>query len=83
MNESISRYVRGCSLCATSKPINRKLGLYTPLLVPSCPWESISMNFVGGLPMSKKNHYCLYVVVDCFIKMCILMACKKQVKLKK
>jgi hypothetical protein len=53
MNESVSRYVRGCSLCATRKPSNRKLGLYTPLLAPSRPWESISMDFVGGLPMSK------------------------------
>ena len=79
MNESVSRYVRGCSLCATRKPRNRNLGLYTPLLVPSRPWESISMDFVGGLPMSKKNHDYLYVVVDRFRKMCILMPCKKQV----
>jgi hypothetical protein len=53
MNESVSRYVQGCSLCATSKPSNRNLGLYTPLPVPSHPWESISMDFVGGLPMSR------------------------------
>jgi hypothetical protein len=79
MNESVSRYVRGFSLCATSNPSNRKLGLYTPLPVPSCPWENISMDFVGGLPMSKKNHYYLYVVVDRFNKMCILMSCKKRV----
>jgi hypothetical protein len=79
MNESVSRYVRGCSLCATHKPSNENLGLYNPLLAPSCPWESISMDFVGGLPMSKKNHDYLYVVVDCFRKMCILMPCKKKV----
>jgi hypothetical protein len=60
MNESVSRYVRGCSLCATSKPSNRKLGLYTPLPVPSRPWESISMDFVGGLPMSRRGHDYLY-----------------------
>jgi hypothetical protein len=77
MNESVSRYVRGCSLCATSKPSNRKLGLYTPLPVPSRPWESVSMDFVGGLPMSRKGHDYLYVVVDCFRKMCILMPCTK------
>jgi len=83
MNESVSRYVRGCSLCATSKPSNIKLGLYTPLLVPSCPWEIISMDFVGGLPMYKRNHDYIYVVVDCFRKMCIFMPCKKQVTAKK
>jgi hypothetical protein len=77
MNEIVSRYVRGCSLCVTSNPRNRKLGLYTPLLVPSHPWEKISMDFVGGLPMSKKNHDYLFVVVDHFNKMCILIPCKK------
>jgi hypothetical protein len=79
MNESVSQYVRGCSLCATSKPRNPKLGFYTPLPVPSRPWESISMDFVGGLPRSRKGHDYLYVVVDCFRKMCILMPCTKQV----
>jgi hypothetical protein len=29
--------------------------------------------------MSKRNHDYLYVVVDLFSKMCILMPCKKQV----
>lgn len=66
-------------MCVTSKLRNRKLGLYTPLLVPSQPWESVSMDFVGGLPMSRKGHDYLYVVVDRFNKMCILMLCKKQV----
>ena len=66
-------------MCATNKPSNRKLGLYTPLPVPSHPWESVSMDFVGGLPMSRKGHDYLYVVVDPFSKMCILMPCKKQV----
>ena len=35
---SVSRFIRGCSMCATRKPSNRKLGLYTPLHVPSRPW---------------------------------------------
>jgi len=54
MNESVLLYVRGCSSCATSKPRNIKLGLYTPLIVPSHPWESVSMDFVGG--QSSNNH---------------------------
>jgi hypothetical protein len=37
------------------------------------------MDFVGGLPMSRKGHDYLYVVVDHFRKMCILMPCTKQV----
>ena len=37
----------------------------------------VSMDFMGGFPMSRKGHDFLYVVVDRFSKMCILMACKK------
>ena len=79
MHETISRYIKGCTLCATSKPSNRKLGLDTPLLVPSRPWESISMDFVGELPKSRKGHDYLYVIVDRFRKMCILIPCNKQI----
>ena len=78
MNETVSRYVKGCAMCAKSKPNNRKLGLYTPLPIPSYRWESISMDFVGGLPKSRKGHDYLYVV-DRFRKMCILIPCSKQI----
>jgi hypothetical protein len=37
------------------------------------------MDFVGGLPMSKKIYDYLYVVVDRFNNMCILIPCKKHV----
>jgi hypothetical protein len=70
-------------MCSTCKPTNRKLGLYSPLPVPSHPWESISMDFVGGLPMSKRGHDYLYVVVDRFNKMCILIPCKKKIIVEK
>jgi hydrogenase maturation factor len=37
------------------------------------------MDFVGGLPMSKRGHNYFYVVVNRFSKMCILMPCKKKI----
>ena len=37
------------------------------------------MDFVGGLPLLKRGHDYLYVVVDRFNKMCILMPCKKKI----
>ncbi|CAL8120214.1 unnamed protein product [Prunus armeniaca] len=57
MHLDVSRYIRGCVLCNTSKPSNRKLGLYLPLPVPTRPWESISMDFLGGLPKTKSGNY--------------------------
>eukprot|EP01018_Ginkgo_biloba_P029677 Gb_20755 [translate_table: standard] len=46
---NVERHVRACSLCSISKPSNQKLGKYQPLPVPERPWESISMDFLGGL----------------------------------
>jgi hypothetical protein len=77
MNETISKYVKGCVMCAIRKPSNIKLGLYTPLPVPSQPWETISMDFVGGLSMFRIGHIYLYAIMDRFSKMCILIPCKK------
>lgn len=79
MNETIYRYVRGCTMCAKRKPNNKKLGLYTPLPVPSDPWESVTMDFIEALPKSRKGHDYLYVFVDRFSKMCILIPCNKQI----
>jgi hypothetical protein len=79
MKEIVTKYVKGCVMFSTCKPTNRKLGLYSPLHVPSHPWESISMDFIGGLPMSKGVHDYLYVVVDRFNNMCILIPCKKKI----
>ena len=64
---------------ATRKPFNIKLHLYIPLLVISCPWKRVSMDFGGGLPMSRKWNNYLDVVVDSFSKMCILFLCKKKI----
>jgi hypothetical protein len=77
MKEIVTKYVKGCVMCSTCKLADRKLRLYSPLPVPSHPWESISMYFVGGLPMSKRGHDYFYVVVDRFNKMRILIPCKK------
>ena len=83
MKNIMTHYVKGCVMCCVLKPSNRKLGLYTPLPISCRPWESVSLDFVGGLPLSRKSHNYFYVIVDCFSKMCILMPCKKQIMTEK
>ena len=79
MKNIVTHYVKGCVMCSVSKHSNRKLGLYTPLLILNHPWESVSMDLVGGFPLSRKIHDYLYVVVHRFSKMCNLMPCKKKI----
>jgi hypothetical protein len=66
-------------LVALASKRNQKLDLHMPFLVPSKPWESISMDFVGGLPMSRKGHNYLPIVVDPFSKMYVLIPFKKMI----
>lgn len=65
--------------CCTLKPSNSKLGLYTPLLVPSEPWESVLKDFLGGLPRTRHGYDYLFVVVVRFNEMEYLIPCKKMV----
>jgi len=41
------------------------------------------MDFIIGFPISKRGYDYLYVVVDRFSKMCILIPCKKTVTVKR
>ena len=54
--KQVEKFIRTCSLCSQSKPSNRKHGLYQPLPIPSRPWESISMDFLSGLPTTFRKH---------------------------
>jgi len=76
MHEDITKFVNSCEQCARNK-VNRhkRYDLLRPLEVPDRPWKSIEIDFLCGLPESKK-HTVIMVVVDRFSKMIHLIPFK-------
>lgn len=63
-------YCETCITCKRSKPNNQKpYGLLNPLAVPSEPWESIGVDFVGPLPLShnRDGEFDSITVVICLL----------------
>ena len=80
LRQDVDKYIRSCTACTIAKPTTKKQGLYIPLPTPDMPWESISMDYMLGLPSTKQRNDCVFVVVDRFSKMVILVACKKSIR---
>src|SRR6185369_5281740 len=77
MRRDVERFVARCTTCQKAKSRLNPHGLYFPLPVPSPPWEDISMDFVLGLPRTRKGRYSVFVVVDIFSKMAHFIPCHK------
>ncbi|XP_073061780.1 uncharacterized protein [Primulina eburnea] len=66
MKRDVERICEKCITCRQAKSRTLPHGLYTPLPVPSEPWVDISMDFVLGLPRTKKGRDSIFVVVDSY-----------------
>ena len=76
MKSNIRKSVETCLICHKAKGTSSNQGLYTPLEIPTKPWDLVSMDFVLGLPRTKSGYDSIYVVVDIFFKMAQFLICK-------
>ena len=77
MRRDVERICSRCITCRKAKSRVMPHDLYTPLPVPLAPWVDLSMDFVIGLPRSKRGKDSIFVVVDRFSKMLHFIACHK------
>ena len=67
--KDISLYVSQCSTCQQVKSDQQKLArLLQPLEIPSGKWEQISMDFIDGLPRTRRGNDSIWVIVGRFTK---------------
>ena len=65
MKKEIAAYVAKCDTCCRVKAIHLKpAGLLQPLSILGWKWEEISMDFIVGLPPTKKGYNSIWVIVD-------------------
>jgi hypothetical protein len=81
LRSDVEQYVARCTTCNKAKSRLNPHGFYLPLPVPSAPLEDISLDFVFGLPKTKRGRDSVFVVVDRFFKMAHFIPCHKTVML--
>ena len=73
MEDEIKEYVKGCMECQQNKADQQKKHTpLRPLAITSCPWERISVDLIGPLPLSN-GFDIIMVIVDYFTKMKIFI----------
>jgi hypothetical protein len=64
LKEDVIKHVKECTTCQENKDEHtHPAGLLQPLPIPEHKWESISMDFITGLPKTQGKD-CIFVVVD-------------------
>ena len=75
MARDIRKHVQECDACQRTKASNQPpAGQLRPLPIPTRPWGSIGMDFLGPLPKSASGKDMILVVIDRLTKMARFIA---------
>jgi hypothetical protein len=77
IRRDVVHFVARCTTCQKAKSRLNPHGLYMSLPAPSVPWEDIFMDFVLGLPTTKRGRDIIFVIADRFSKMAHFIPCHK------
>ena len=77
MRKDVERICAKYIACKQTKSKSMTDSLYTPLLDPTHSWVDISMDFMLGLPRTRKDRDSNFDVVERFSKIAHFIACHK------
>lgn len=70
MNDSVKIFVQSCSQCQRNKASNQlPSGLLQPIPTPERRWDTVTIDFIGPLPLTKKGNNSIITIVDKTTKM--------------
>ena len=70
MSKDIRKHVKECDACQRTKVSNQSpIGELHPLPIPQRPWQSIGMDYLGSIPVSKSGNDMVLIAVDRLTKM--------------
>ena len=65
MKRDVSEFVTKCLVCQRVKAKHQvPSGLLQPIRIPEWKWDRITMDFVVGLPLTRKKHDSVWVIVE-------------------
>ena len=65
MKRNVSEFGTKCMVCQKVKAkLQVPSGLLQPIRIPEWKWDRITMDFVVGLPLTRRKHDSVWVVVD-------------------
>ena len=83
MKREVAKFVSKCLTCQKVKiDHKRPMGKVQPLEIPSWKWDSISMDFVTGLPKTRTGNDTIWVIVDRLTKSAMFIPIKETWKKK-
>jgi RNase H-like domain found in reverse transcriptase/Reverse transcriptase (RNA-dependent DNA polymerase)/Integrase zinc binding domain/Retroviral aspartyl protease len=78
LRQNVRKFIQECHVCQANKHSNKlKAGLAQPLQISTGPWDSVSMDFVSGIPKSRTGKDQIFVIVDRFTKRARFVPCFK------
>jgi hypothetical protein len=77
MRIDVKNFLDRCRICQHTKGKRHNARLYQSLPILEMPWDAMSMDFILGLPRTKRGYDSLFVVVDKFSKMAHFIPCQK------